>query len=328
MAAVTLATGHKNQTSRRTVAKTGAALGTRRTLRISPPAIPTHSAPSSSTAPHLTLAHQAANPVFARSRARAITSAATAPYSSMLHCYKRVPPSPFSSHSFILSAFCEGSLTTRHCVFNRQPRRLESAATHTKQTTATPINRQLFSALCSANHNSPFTSKDPSNRQWQILEFTVSCTKQTPASRSNRQFLRCLDFQIPHSQKLCRTRAALEARPSTLDFQSSLPVSNRNNASFKIARNSLKINVERNPNRNTNRELRAPDCPARTNHGFHPLAHSSTCRVDRPARLTYNENATKRAKQNRAGRRCLSCAAEHGSRVTNHQSLITNHKNV
>src|SRR5579863_2389821 len=143
-----------------------------------------------------------------------------------------------------------------HCLFNRQPRRLESTVTHTKEIPATQFNRQLSRTSCSANHNSPIAHNAPSNRQWQILEFTVSCTKQTPASRSNRQFLRSLNVEIQHSQRLSRTRAALEARPSTLLFQPSPSLSNRNNASFKIPGNSLKINVARNPNRNTKRKSR------------------------------------------------------------------------
>jgi hypothetical protein len=175
MAATTPVMGQENQTSQRSVAKTAAALGTRRAVRVSPPAIPTHPAPPPPTARLLTLAHQAAAPMFAKSRASARTPAATASYNSMLHCYK--PASLFTSHS---------SLVTSHGHFNRQARRLETTVTHTKETPATPINRQLSGTLCSANHNSPITNNAPSNRQWQILEFIVTRTKQTPASRSNR----------------------------------------------------------------------------------------------------------------------------------------------
>ena len=131
------------------------------------------------------------------------------------------------------------------------------------------INRQLSGTSSSANLNSPITNNAPSNRQWQILEFTVTHTKQTTAPRSNRHFLRCLNLQIQHSQKFCRTRTALEGLLSTLDLQPSPFVSNRNNTSFKIPGNSLTINAERNPNRNTNRELRvAPRHPLITNAPF------------------------------------------------------------
>ncbi len=77
---------------------------------------------------------------------------------------------------------------------NRQPRRLESPVSPTKQTLATQINRQLSGASSSANHNSPTTNNATSNRQWQILEFTVTHTKQTAAPRSNRHFLQYLNL--------------------------------------------------------------------------------------------------------------------------------------
>lgn len=236
----------------------------------------------------------------------------------MLHGYKSALL--FSSHS---------SLTTRHCLFNRPPRRLEITVTHINETPATPINRQLSGILCDANHISPITNNAPSNRQCQILEFPVSRTKQTPASRSNRHFLRCLDRSIQQSQDFYRTRPAPEGPPSTRDFQPSPFVSNRNNTPFKITGNALKINIARNPNRNTNRELRiAPRHPLITDQAFSPLAHSSTYRVDPPARVKYNENAATRAKQYRRGSRCLSRAADYGSRATTRQSRITTHKNV
>jgi hypothetical protein len=308
MAALTLATGHKNQSSRRSVAKPGSALGPRRTLRVSPPAIPTHTAAAPPIARRLTLAQQAATPMFAKSRTSARTTAATASYNSMLRCYKRV--SPFSSHS---------SLTTSHCLFNRQPRRLESTVTHTKEIPATQINRQLSGTVCSVNRNSPITHNAPSNRQWQILEFTVSSTKQTPASRSNRQFLRSLNLQIQHSRKLRRTRARLEARPSTLLFQPSPSLSNRNNASFKIPGNSLKINVERNPNRNTNRESR----PA-----FHKSAITRfLCwQTPAPAALTaQHASPTMKMRRSERSKTALVAAAFRRSPNTASGTLITTH---
>jgi len=244
MAATTPATGQGNQTHRRSVAKTSAALGTRRAVRSSPRAIPTHSAPPPPTAHQQRLAYQAATPMFAKSRASARTPAATASYNSMLHCYK--PASLFTSHS---------SLVTSHGHFNRQARRLETTVTHTKETPATPINRQLSGTLCSANHNSPITNNAPSNRQWQILEFIVTRTKQTPASRSNRQYWHGLNSQLRQSEEFFRTRTSLEGLLATLNFQPSPLVSNRNNASFKIAGNSLKIRAKLNPNRNTKRQF-------------------------------------------------------------------------
>jgi hypothetical protein len=244
MAATTPVMGQENQTSQRSVAKTAAALGTRRAVRVSPPTIPTHPAPPPPTARHLTLARQAATPVLSKSHARALTSAATAPSSSMLHCYNR--DSLFTNHS---------SRITSHCLFNRQARRLETTVTHTKETPATPINRQLSGTLCSANHNSPITNNAPSNRQWQILEFIVTRTKQTPASRSNRQYWHGLNSQLRQSEEFFRTRTSLEGLLATLNFQPSPLVSNRNNASFKIAGNSLKIRAKLNPNRNTKRQF-------------------------------------------------------------------------
>ncbi len=226
MAAVTPTTGQAHEAPRRSVAKTSPHPTAR-------PVCSSRSAVLPSIAHKRRPAHQAATPVFTKSRARALNSAATTPYSSMLHCYK--PAWLFSSHS---------SLITRHCLFNRQPCRLEITVTHTKETPATQINRQLSGTWCSANHNSPITNKTPSNRQWQILEFNVTHTKQTTAPRSNRHFLRCVNLPIQQSQEFCRTRAALEGQPSTLDFQPSPSVSNRNNTSFKIPGYSLKINVE------------------------------------------------------------------------------------
>ncbi len=61
------------------------------------------------------------------------------------------PAAMASSHSFILSAFCEGSQATSHCFFNRQPARLEIVISRRKQRTGTQFNRQHFNGSCSAN---------------------------------------------------------------------------------------------------------------------------------------------------------------------------------
>jgi hypothetical protein len=163
----------------------------------------------------------------------------------MLHCYIRD----------LIVATHQPPLTN-HAEINRQLARLETVVTRTKQTPATQINRQLSGTLCSATHDSATTPHTPSNRHTPRLETAITRTKQTSALGSNRHFLHCFDLQVQQSQEFYRTRAVLEGQPSALDFQPSPLVSNRNNTSFKIAGNSLKINVDRNPNRNTNHELR------------------------------------------------------------------------
>jgi hypothetical protein len=242
--------------------------------------------------------------VFARPRARARTSATAAPYTSMLHCYKR--HSPCSSHS---------SLTTSHCLFNRQPRRLEFTVTHTKETPATQINRQLSGPSRNTNHNLPITNKTPSNRQWQILEFNVTHTKQTTAPRSNQHFLRFVNLQIPHSREFHRARAAFEGPPSTLDVQPSRSVSNRNNVSFKIAGNSLKIRAERNPNRNTKRESR----PA-----FHKSPITASDRAQTPARTALTAQHASPTMKMQARKRAVANVVR-PARNTNRGTLITTH---
>ena len=224
----------------------------------------------------------------------------------MLHCY--IQSLIVTTHQPPL---------TNPAEINRQRRRLEITVTHTKETPATPINRQLSGTLRCANHNLPITNKTPSNPQWQILEFTVTHTKQTTAPRSNRHFLRCVNFQIQQSQEFYRTRPAPEDQPSTLDFQFSPFVSNRNNTSFKIAGNSLKINIERNPNRNTNRELRLA-----------PFLRSHT---PAPAALTaQHASPTMKMRRRERSKTAPVAAAFRAPRntVANHESLITNHKNV
>ena len=268
MATATSTTGQANQAPRRSVAKTGAALSIGRAISTSPRTIPTRSDPRPSTARHRTLAQQATSPVFARSRTPAQGfEVPSAQFNSMLHCYIR---------SLIVTT--RQSPLHNHAKINRQPPRLEATVTLTKQTPATQINRQLSGTSSSAIHNLPITNKTPSNRQWQILEFTVTHTKQTTAPRSNRHFLRCLNLQIQQPQELCHTRLTLDGLLSARNFQPAPLVPNRNNPSFKIAAKSLKINAERNPNRNTNRELRiTPHHPRIANDAFPP--HRLSCRI-------------------------------------------------
>ena len=90
MAAIASATRQVNQGFRRSVAKTVPRPAAR-------PGCCSRSALLPSIAHKRRPAHQAATPVFVKSRAQALTSAATASYNSMLHCYKR--DSLFSSHS-------------------------------------------------------------------------------------------------------------------------------------------------------------------------------------------------------------------------------------
>ena len=156
-----------------------------------------------------------------------------------------------SSRSSILSAFCDEALAASHCLFNRQPRRLEITVTHTNETAATQINRQLSGTLRITYHNSPITNKTPSNRQWQILEFTVTCRKQTTAPHSNRHFFRVVNV-TNRAVRLSGLSAPTDSIASPAHS-----ISNRNKAAFKIRRNSMKINSEPNSNRNTNQGIAA-----------------------------------------------------------------------
>ncbi len=264
MAAVASTARQANQGFRRSVAKTRPRLTAR-------PGCTSRSLLFPSTAHKRQFAHRTAMPIFTKSRARARTSAATARYSSMLHCY--IPSLIVTTHQAPL---------TNPAEINRQPRRLGITVTHTKQTPATQINRQLSGTLRNTNHNSPITNKTPSNRQWQILEFNVTHSKKTTAPRSNRHFLRVVNLQIQHSRGFYRTRPAHEGRTSTLKSQPSPLLPNRNNTSFKIPGNSLKINAEGNPNRNTNREL--PLAPFRRSHS--PAATALTTQHASPTMKT------------------------------------------
>jgi hypothetical protein len=94
---------------------------------------------------------------------------------SQLQCYIPAPAS--IRHS---------SPVTSHRQINRQPSRLESSVSHTKQTLAPPINRQQFTTSRITNHKSRITSHARSNRHTARLENAISSRKQTLASRSNR----------------------------------------------------------------------------------------------------------------------------------------------
>ena len=85
---------------------------------------------------------------------------------SQLQCYipapavTRLPRARFAKgHSFTQSAFCEGSLITRHCKSNRQPARLEIAISPTKQTPAPRFNRQHLRTLHPAFFAGPAASR-------------------------------------------------------------------------------------------------------------------------------------------------------------------------
>ncbi len=101
---------------------------------------------------------------------------------SGLQCYIPAPTVTYRS-----------SLVTSHCKINRQPRRLENAISHRKQTLGTSSNRHFLHVSASHNHRIAATHRPPqaasnnvSNRQWQILEINVNLSKQTTAPRSNR----------------------------------------------------------------------------------------------------------------------------------------------
>ncbi len=72
---------------------------------------------------------------------------------------------------------------------NRQPRRLESAISPTKQTPTPQINRQHFSTSRVTNHYSPITTHSLSNRHTSRLENAISRRKQTLGTLPNRHFL-------------------------------------------------------------------------------------------------------------------------------------------
>jgi len=104
-------------------------------------------------------------------------------------------PDPFRPSS--PSVFTCVHLQFSH-ISNRQPPRLDTAATRRKQTTATSSNSQLSALFCSAFHQ-PILSARPtsnlrslvsdfciSNRSWYRLEFNISPTKQRTEALSNR----------------------------------------------------------------------------------------------------------------------------------------------
>jgi len=236
MAATASTARQANRASWRSVAKAGPCPA----ARLDCSSLSAQSALLPSTAHKRQLAHRTAMPVFTRSRSRALSSATTAPYTSTLHCYIRG----------LIVTTRQSPLTT-HAEFNRQPRRLEIAVTHTNETPATQINRQLSGTLRITYHNSPITNKTPSNRQWQILECNVNHTKQTTAPRSNRHFFRVVNV----TNRAIRV-SGLSA-PTDSNASPAHSISNRNNAAFKIRRNSMKINSERISNRNTKQRIAA-----------------------------------------------------------------------
>ena len=126
---------------------------------------------------------------------------------------------------------CSGHspLTTRHCIFNRQPARLEIIVTHTKQRPAQQVNRQLSGTLRTANCALPVSG----------------C-----ALRGSRRMDR--GFRITNHPSRCLPPGSLRGAQFTTHV-----LSNRNNAAFKISRNSMKIQTEPISNRNTNQDIAA-----------------------------------------------------------------------
>jgi hypothetical protein len=130
------------------------------------------------------------------------------------------------------------SLFVTHLEINRQPRRLETTVSPTKQTPAARINRQLsatspfrisrLSCTLAEHHNDPritggrlqflVTSHSPlatafltnrriSNRHSGPLEIAVTSTKQTTAPVSNRHFFAC-NRRINHNSRTARGTTA------------------------------------------------------------------------------------------------------------------------
>lgn len=83
---------------------------------------------------------------------------------SMLHCYIRVPVA--SSHSSLVYPERRSRRATSHCIFNRQPRRLEIIVSHTKQRPARQNNRQVSATSARRQHSSSRSLRTPrvSNR--------------------------------------------------------------------------------------------------------------------------------------------------------------------
>ena len=109
-----------------------------------------------------------------------------------------------SSHSFILSAFCEGPLTASHCLHTAGvPRitthRMNFTNHHSLITThaPSPANVKMLQAP-HALHQSPLTTHQSRlfNRQPVRLEIVVSYRKQTTELSFNRQLLHTLKIEL------------------------------------------------------------------------------------------------------------------------------------
>ena len=152
------------------------------------------------TARQQRFAHQASRAVFVGPRTPAQASGTPAVQSnSMLHCYIR---------GLIVTS--HQSPLTHHAEINRQPGRLETVVTRTKQTPATQINREVSGAVLSSDYDSQITPHAPSNRHTSRLENAVTHSKQTAATSSNRHFLHGLYLQVQQSQEF-----AFEGRHSS-----------------------------------------------------------------------------------------------------------------
>ncbi len=102
---------------------------------------------------------------------------------------------------------------------NRQPARLESSVTHTKQTPATPFDRQLFHTFARASQPSrtqvlegrrpQVTNHGLSNRHTSRLQSAVSSSKQTIAPPSNRHFFAVVNGRFFRPSQSCRVRGRL-----------------------------------------------------------------------------------------------------------------------
>jgi hypothetical protein len=169
------------------------------------------------------------------SRAPRHPAAAKPHVTSQLQCYI---PAPASScrPSFNWPARASRNTTQHHSKFNRQPRRLEITLSHTKQTTPTRLNRQLFHTFPSTNrgtsnrHNShpaprlsslprrrasrhsPITTHTRSNRHTVRLEIAISPRKQTLGTLSNRHKNTLLVRQFQQSAGVCEGSAGVSAR--------------------------------------------------------------------------------------------------------------------
>ena len=214
--------------------------------------------------------------------------------------------------------------------FNRQPRRLESAISLTKQTSAPQINRQQIATFkithpsISNRHNQhvamritdhaprltnhsftlsalcegPITTRSRSNRHTPRLENAISRRKQTLGTRSNRHFL-----QVCGSDQ---RRIAAAAIPPQL---ASNIVSNRQSQILEITVNLSKQTIAPRSNRHKN-ALLASRLPRGSRRG--PKGMGS-----RDALLPYGQGLATRVRGSRN--------TDHGSRIAVRSSPLTNH---